>query len=130
MRRVLCLTLLFCLLFASCRKDVMSEKVAEKVATQYFSYLLSGDYETYVGVSYREIPLPEGVQDELVDNLKMWAAEQEKARQGIRKAEVKEVEVNPTDSTANVFMTITYGNDTQEIILLPLIMKGGLWYVR
>ncbi len=114
----------------SCRKEIKTEDVVKGVAEQYCAYLLNGDYGAYVDATYRTETLGEDERTELIDNLKMFAAQQQKERQGITKAEVSKVEVSDGDDTADVFLLITYGDSTQEQVLQPMVKRGGLWYLR
>ncbi|MCD8305926.1 MAG: hypothetical protein LUC49_04610 [Prevotella sp.] len=115
---------------SSCKKEIKTEDVVKGVAEQYCAYLLGGDYGAYVDATYRTETLGEDERTELIDNLKMFAAQQQKERQGITKAEVSKVEVSADDDTADVFLLITYGDSTQEQVLQPMVKRGGLWYLR
>ncbi len=131
---MMCRRLLLCLflgfLHVACTSETDSKKVIAGVAEQYCMYLLNGDYEAYVRATYRQNELREEDLAELADNLKMFIRQQENEHGGIKKAEVKSVEIDENNSSADVFILFTYGDKTQETVLQPMIKKDGLWYLQ
>ncbi len=117
--------ILLCLVLLSCKKDMMNEKVVENVACQCYTYLINGDYEAYVDATYRPVPLRDNHREELVANAKMFAAANR-----VESVEAVRTEVNPTDSTATAFLSLTYKDGRQEVVALPMVFHHGVWYLR
>ncbi len=130
MRRSLLFGILLPVLLASCRTNADSEKEVKRVAEQCYSYLLNGNYEAYVDAAYHAAPLRAEERAERIDNLKMFAAKEQEERKGIISAEASRAEVSLEDSCADVFLLLTYGDGTREQVLLPLVRRRGLWYLR
>ncbi len=124
------LLLLISLSLASCSDNLYKEKVVGSIAQQYYTYLIEGDYEAFMDVSDGANELRQSERSERIDNLKMFIAHEEKARGGIKSAEVQQVEVSKSDDTAEVFLCLTYGNGAQEVVVVPLILKDKVWYLR
>ncbi len=119
-----------CCFLLSCRGGSDSEKVVGTVAKEYYSYLLSGDFESYVDASYRAEVLRAADRRELIDNLRMFMSEQEHQKQGIKSVEVSSVDIDEEAGMADVLLVLSYGDGSQEVICEPLVKHEGLWYLR
>ncbi len=132
MKGLLPILLAVCLLlFSACRKkEADRESLVGQVALEYYGYLLRGDCASYVDAVWREKPLRPSERAELIDNVKMFAAGQEKERCGIKSADVDRVEISADGLSADVFLLLLYGDSTREQVLLPMTSHGGIWYLR
>ncbi len=122
--------LLLYLLFSSCNGDVNKEELAGNAAKQYYSYLLNGDYEAFVDGTYRPDTLRRAYRDQLIENAKMFVGQQDKAHQGIKNIDLKAVQIDTARHSAKVFLILTYGDQTKEEILLPMVEHDELWYMK
>ncbi len=129
MRRIFLFCPLLCLLIASCG-NVSQEELAGNAAKQYYSYLLNGDYEAFVDGTYRPDTLRKAYRDQLIENAKMFVGQQEKEHQGINSIELKAVQLDTARHSAKVFLILTYGDNTKEEILLPMVEHDELWYMK
>lgn len=119
-----------CLLASGCKKEVDQEELVRHAAKQYYDYLLQGDYGAWVDGFYRTDSISEGYRSQLINNAKMFIACQQTVHEGIKSAEVKGAELDTARHVANVFLTLTYGDKGKEQVLMPMIHKDGLWYMR
>ncbi len=131
MKKVLSLAVLFIalLLVTSCGK-AKPEEIAAKAAEQYYSYLLDGKYEAFVDGCFQQDTIRDVYRQQLIENAKMFVAQQKAEHNGIKSFEVAGAEVDTAAHTANVFLVLTYGDGGSEQILLPMVEKDELWMMR
>lgn len=114
----------------ACKKEINHEEIVMNAARQYYGYLLKGDYESFVDGTYHKYPIRSSYRSELIDNAKMFVAQQKAEHEGIADVETVMAQVDTASNTANVFMTLKYGDNTREQVVLPMIKKDELWYMR
>ena len=125
------IVLLSLIIVASCgKKDVYSEEVVGNAAKQYYSYLLEGNYEAFVDGCYQKDTIRKEYRDQLVDNAKMFVGQQKMEHKGIKIYDVTSVKVDTVSHTANVFMKLSFGDNTTAQVVLPMVEKDELWYMR
>lgn len=129
MRKALLLALAAFLLVA-CKKEVNPEELVSNAAKQYYTYLLEGNYDAFVDGCYREGTIREVYRTQLVDNAKMFVGQQKDEHQGIKSFEVVSAKVDTASHSANVFLSLKYGDNTTEQVVLPMVEKENLWYMR
>lgn len=124
----------FFLLFAfamvmSCSKPDEGE-VAMQVAKTYYEHLYAGRYDDYLAGVYRPDSIPEGYRSQLIDNAKMFVAQQQKRRKGVKTVQTGRAVYNAAAHTADVFLILLYGDGTTEQVLVPMVEKDAVWYMR
>lgn len=131
MKKILYLAVLFVVagFVASCSKPKPEEIVA-KAAEQYYSYLLDGKYEAFVDGCYQQDTIRGVYRQQLIENAKMFVAQQKTQHKGIKSFEVSNAEVDTAAHTANVFLLLTFGDGGSEEVLLPMVEKDELWMMR
>ncbi len=129
MRKIITLFAI-CLLLAACKKEINHEEIVANAAQQYYSYLMNGDYEAFVDGTYRADTIRPAYRQQLLDNMKMFVAQQQEEHQGIKSFTVKRVELDSLITKADVFLILTYGDSCKEEVLLPMVQHEGLWYLR
>lgn len=117
-------------LVAGCKKPVDQAEVVGQVAKTCYDYLLRGEYEAFVDCAWHEDSIRPFYRTQLVENAKMFMAQQKKEHNGISSAEVLEVKIDTAEHAANVFMRLHYGDKTSERVLLPMVEHEGTWYMR
>ena len=60
----------------------------------------------------------------------MFIAQQKAEHDGIADIEMVMAQVDTASNTANVFLTLKYGDKSHEQVVMPMIKKDGLWYMR
>ncbi len=128
MRRLLFLLAVFVLLFSGC-KDEMSPPTEKEIMAIYDHYL-QGDYAQYVDAMHSCRNKPAAYRDQMLLLHKQHAAEQKRANGGAKSATVERIEMHDSGRMANVFLNITYANQSSEEIILPMVYADGDWYVR
>ena len=109
--------------FSSCKKDNLEEPA--QAAENYFNYIIESDLEKYVAGMARYGSLPEPQRKETLDLVRQYVNREKNERGGMKSVTV--VETSTEGDTANVLLAVTYGNETVEEILLPLVKIDGIW---
>jgi hypothetical protein len=115
---------------SACQKAQDPKEVVAKVAQTYYDSLLAGNVKYYVEGTFMTDSIPAGYKEELETNMKMFIGQQQAEHQGIASAKVTDVSVDTATNTANVYMTLTYGDSTSEEVLVPMVEKNNVWYLR
>lgn len=127
MRKLLYLALL--LIALGCGGTAPAE-VASAAAKEYYKLLLEGKYDEYVDGFYRPDSIPGSYRSQLIDNAKMFMAQQKEERRGLLDVRVVSAKVDTSLHVANVFLILSYGDSTNEEIVVPMVEQKGVWYMR
>lgn len=131
MRRAISLCfLLVAVLLGSCNKEADPAEVVGKVAKQCYGYLLDGKYENFVDCHYQADSIPAAYREQLVANAKMFVGQQQAEHKGMVKIDILRAEVDTARHTANAYLSVVYGDSTCEEILVPMVEKENVWYMR
>ena len=123
-------TALFLLLSCGGKKEDNQAEIAGNAAQQYYSYLLAGDYDAFVDGTCRKDSVRPEYRAQLIENMRMFMAQQKKEHQGIKSVAVKKVDIDSLRVKADVFLILTYGDNGTEQVLLPMVKDGELWYMK
>ena len=125
---------------AACSSDVRQEERAMITAQKYYEQLVAGHYEGFVeGTMISQDTLPAGYKEQLVLNAKMYVERTQNEHQGIRsvkamRAQVDTLKANNSDEivaiTARAFVALGFADSTKEEILVPMVLKNDVWYLR
>ena len=124
-----CCSILVVMALVDCSKPNPSEVVGQ-TAKLYYDYLLQGRYNAFVDCMNFADSIPEQYRSQLVDNAKMYMAQQKQEHKGIQEIGVLKASVDTTKHTANVFLSFSYHDGTTEQVLVPMVEKNGVWYMR
>ena len=128
MRKLLSIYILMALVACSSAPD--AGEVAAKAAKQYYSYLIEGNYDTFVDGYYRQDSIPGSYREQLITNVKMYIGQQKEERRGIKEVRVVNAKADTANHAANVFLVFVYGDSTNEEIVVPMVESKGVWYLR
>lgn len=118
-------------LAASCRKDeVRPEDIALQAAKVYYDQLLRGDYDAYVDGTLHGDSVPPAYRRQLVLNMQMFVERQQGEHKGIVSVTPLRAVADSTLNCVNAFLTVAYADSVQEEIVVPMVEKGGVWYLR
>lgn len=113
----------------ACSEPNPSEVVGQ-TAKLYYDYLIQGRYREFVdGMNFPD-SIPEQYRSQLVDNAKMYVSLQKKEHRGIQRVECVQVKMGSVKHEANVFLSFTFGDGNVEQVLVPMIERNGIWYMR
>ena len=133
MRKIL-LSFVVVLALAGCGKSkpVSHEgEIAGKAAAQYYSYLQHGNIKAFVDGTYFSKPIPKSYRALLEKNATTFAGEQDSLHKGIKTVKVSRADVMKNDTTlAAVYLQLAFGDNTSEEVLVPMIKRKGVWYMK
>ena len=125
---------------AACSSDVRQEERAMITAQKYYEQLVAGNYEGFVeGTINSQDSLPADYKEQLVLNAKMYVERMQNEHQGIRfvkamRAQVDTLKASNSDEiaaiTARAFVALGFADSTKEEILVPMVLKNDVWYLR
>lgn len=119
------------MMVVSCsEKKIDQKEVVGKTAKLYYEYLLQGKYDAYVDGFHRPDSIPRNYRSQLIDNAKMFMAQQKEEHNGIVGVEVGNVTIDTALHAANVFLVLSYGDSIKEQVLVPMIQKNDIWMMR
>lgn len=132
--RKLLLSFVVVLVLAGCGKNkpVSHEgEIAGKVAARYYSCLQHGDVRSFVDGTYFPKPIPKSYRALLEKNAATFAGEQDSLHKGIKTVKVSRADVMKNDSTlAAVYLQLSFGDRTSEEVLVPMVKRKGMWYMK
>ncbi|MFC2457190.1 MAG: hypothetical protein ACFNQD_06185 [Prevotella intermedia] len=120
------------LLLSSCseNKETDHGAIAAEAAKHYYENLISGKYKQFLEGMNLPDKLPESYERQMLENFKAFAKRQDKQRKGIKKVSIRNVKFFAKDSTASAFLLLHYGDSTTEEVVVPMLKRRGLWYMR
>ncbi|AFJ09182.1 hypothetical protein PI172_0594 [Prevotella intermedia] len=132
MKQLLYALFLAVLLLSSCskKKETDHGAIAAEAAKHYYENLISGKYKQFLEGMNLPDKLPESYERQMLENFKAFAKRQDKQRKGIKKVSIRNVKFFAKDSTASAFLLLHYGDSTTEEVVVPMLKRRGLWYMR
>lgn len=132
MKQLLYILLFAAVLLPSCskEKDVDHGAIAAQAAKHYYDNLISGQHELFLKGLYLPDSLPQSYKRQMLANFKVFMEQQDKKHKGIKKVSVHSGRFLAKDSSASAFLLLHYGDSTTEQVVVPMLKKHGLWYMR
>ena len=106
------------------------EEQAAKAAKQYYDLLLRGKYEAFVDARQDSQDASAEYRSQLVDNMRMFAAQMEKEHQGMRDVRIVNCIADEEGRAANAFLAVCFGDSTIEEVVVPMVEHDGQWRMR
>ena len=106
------------------------EELASLAAKGYYDHLIHGEYESFLeGLDLLDDP---EYRSQLLDNYQQFMATQQSSHGGIRevrivRAKTDSIQLQPY---TNVFLTLCFGDSTNEEIVVPMVERDGRWRMR
>ena len=122
------LGMLLCLGLLSCSQPT-PEELASLAAKGYYDHLIHGEYEQFLeGVDMPDDQ--ESYRSQLLDNYRQFMAAQQSSHNGIREVRIVRAKTDSLQHYTNVFLTLCFGDSTNEEIVVPMVENGGRWRMR
>lgn len=122
--------MLVALCTVACSKGDDPSLVVAHTAKAYYDYLLQGKYDDFVaGMNFPD-SIPDTYRSQLVDNAKMYMAQQNREHRGIQEIAVIRARVDTVTHTADAFLSFTYGDGSSEQVVVPMVQRRNIWYMR
>ncbi len=118
------------LLFSCKKQEKDAAEIVGKTAKIYYDYLLHDNYEAFVDGSFRPDSIPPSYREQLIANAKMFIGQQKEEHQGIKKITISNATIDTLHHTGNAFLLFSYGDKTTEQVIVPMVERKGVWYMR
>ena len=117
---------------SACNRGVEPDagEVAGRAAKIYYDYLVEGKYDAYVDGFYRPDSIPASYRSQLMDNVKMFVAQQSEARGGIAGVSLMRATADTARHVGRAFLVLSYADSTKEEIVVPMVEHAGVWMMR
>ncbi len=131
MRRLLLAVCMAATLLLSCSKTEQKvDFAAANAAKQYYEWLLTGNHDAFVrGLDFPD-SIPDSYREQLVANAKMFVGTQKEEHGGLREVRIVNCVNDSLSSTASAFLLLSFGDNSTEEIVVPMIRKNEKWYMK
>ncbi len=109
--------------------DVSKEELASMAAKGYYDHLIQGEYEQFLEGSDM-LPEDAAYRSQLLDNYRQFMEAQQKDHNGIREVRIVRAKTDTLQHYTNVFLTLCFGDSTNEEIVVPMVEKEGRWRMK
>lgn len=107
------------------------EEMATLAAKGYYEHLIKGETEQFLAGRVGADSLPESYRSQLLDAYRQFVAQQEQNHLGIQEVRVVRAQTDSLADYTNVFLTLCFGDSTNEEIVVPMVEQGeGRWRMR
>ena len=118
------------LLMAGCKEGPKPDDVAGQTALLYYEQLLQGKYGDFVDAFHRADSIPESYRQQLIDNAKMFIAQQREEHLGIDSVRLVRAQADTARHAANAYLMLCFKDSTREEIVVPLVEHHGVWMMK
>lgn len=119
------------LALASCSTDGPTPAdLAGLAAKTYYISLIEGKCEAWVDGFWQPDSIPGTYRQQLVDNARMFLAQQQEEHGGIDSVHLMRAEADTARHTGQAYLTLCYRNKEREEIVVPMVFVRGLWMMR
>ena len=107
------------------------EELASLAAKGYYDHLIRGEYEKFLeGKDILAISDDASYRSQLLENYRRFMAAQQSSHRGIREVRIVRAKTDSLQAYTNVFLTLCFGDSTNEEIVVPMVEKEGRWRMR
>ena len=107
------------------------EEMASLAAKGYYEHLIKGETEQFLAGRVGADSLSESYRSQLLDAYRQFVAQQEQNHLGIQEVRVVRAQTDSLADYTNVFLTLCFGDSTNEEIVVPMVEQGeGRWRMR
>ncbi len=118
------------LLVGGCKQETDPAGLAAVAAKGYYDELIAGNAIVFVAGTHRPDSIPDGYRQQLVLNAQMMMEQQQKERGGLKRVDVANATADTARHEAMVYLTLIFGNGSQEEVVVPMVEHNGQWKMR
>jgi len=130
MKKIFYILLLITILFSCGSQKKDPSEIVGKTAKIYYDYLLNSDYNAFVDGMNQPESIPNNYREQLVANAKMFIGQQKEDHGGIKKIAVSAAKADTIHNTGDAYLLLTYGDNTTEQVVVPMVKRKGVWFMR
>ena len=131
------------MILAACSSEVSQEKRALATAQKYYEQLVAGDYNSFVeGSLMGQDSVPEVYKSQMLLNAQMFMERMQTEHRGIKsvkplRATVDTIKLRVANEpeavkeiVAQAYLSLGFADSTKEEIVVPMVLKNDIWYIR
>ena len=131
------------MIMAACSSEVSQEKRALTTAQKYYEQLVAGDYNSFVeGSLMGQDSVPEVYKSQMLLNAQMFMERMQTEHRGIKsvkplRATVDTIKLRVANEpeavkeiVAQAYLSLGFADSTKEEIVVPMVLKNDIWYIR
>lgn len=130
MRKIIIIMSAIVLLTACSGHDVDQGELAGRTAKIYYDMLRQGKYAEFVDGHYRPDSIPAGYRSQLIDNARMFMAQQNDEHSGIKAVSVLRATADTARHEGVAYLLLCYGDSAREEVAVPMAYVDGIWMMR
>lgn len=131
------------MILAACSSEVSQEKRALATAQKYYEQFVAGDYNSFVeGSLMGQDSVPEVYKSQMLLNAQMFMERMQTEHRGIKsvkplRATVDTIKLRVANEpeavkeiVAQAYLSLGFADSTKEEIVVPMVLKNDIWYIR
>lgn len=131
------------MILVACSSEVSQEKRALATAQKYYEQLVAGDYNSFVeGSLMGQDSVPEVYKSQMLLNAQMFMERMQTEHRGIKsvkplRATVDTIKLRVANEpeavkeiVAQAYLSLGFADSTKEEIVVPMVLKNDIWYIR
>ena len=123
--------LVFLMILIGACSSPTREVLASLAAKGYYDHLIHGEYEQFLeGKDLLTTSDDADYRSQLLDNYSQFMEVLQSAHGGIRDVRIVRAKTDSLQSYTNVFLTLCFGDSTNEEVVVPMVEKEGRWRMR
>ena len=103
---------------------------AAEAAKAYYDSLMAGGYAYFVDGFLTGDSIPPSYREQLIVNAKQYVSQTKEAHHGVNDIRVVCSKVDSVAKTTNVFLMLCFGDSVNEEVVVPMVAKDGVWYMK
>lgn len=111
-------------------EETSPEILASEAAQASYSALYRGRVAAFLEGRVHANQMPEGYREQLLDAYSQHVDEVKAQHQGVVDVKATRAEMDTSLGVMQVFLTLTYGDDTKELIVVAMVEDHGEWKMK
>lgn len=126
------ITFVIALLLLSCGDSEKDQDcvAASEAATQYYRCLVEGNSSEFVNGFKKVATFPDEYIDNLNRNAEHFMKVQKERHGGISSVNANSAVKDSVNNTVNVFLSVSYGDSTENKIVVPMVKHNDKWLMK
>ena len=128
------------MILAACSSEVSQEQRAMTTAKKYYEQLVAGDYSLMGQDS-----VPEAYKSQMLLNAQMFVERMQSEHNGIKSVKALRAKVDTVKASvpaasgepaaikeivAQAYLSLGFADSSKEEIVVPMVLKNDIWYIR
>lgn len=120
--------------FVGCTKQEAAppsdEEAASAAAMQYYEALYAGQPEVFLNHRIFADSMSEAYRNQLMNCYERHLSQVSRKHQGVNRVEVSRAEKAADLGIMQVFLVLSFGDGTQEEVVVPMVEREGQWLLK